>query len=49
MFGTSLTPSVPGSSQFLHLVVSDIEAANDQLRAAGVETSGTLDDPSDRS
>jgi catechol 2,3-dioxygenase-like lactoylglutathione lyase family enzyme len=46
MFGTGLTPSVPGSSQFLHLVVSDIEAANDQLRAAGIETSGTFHDPS---
>ncbi|MGW4928641.1 VOC family protein [Agromyces sp. NPDC004153] len=46
MFGTGLTPSAPGSSQFLHLIVSDIEAANDQLRAAGIETSGTFHDPS---
>lgn len=45
MFGTGLTPSAPGSSQFLHLVVSDIEAADAELVAASVETSGTFHDP----
>jgi catechol 2,3-dioxygenase-like lactoylglutathione lyase family enzyme len=37
-FGTDLTPAAPGSGQGLHLVVSDIEAARDQLQASGVET-----------
>ena len=45
MFGTGLTPSVPGSSQFLHLVVSDIEAAHAELVANGVESSGIFHDP----
>jgi catechol 2,3-dioxygenase-like lactoylglutathione lyase family enzyme len=37
-FGTDLTPAPPGSGQGLHLVVTDIEAARDQLQASGVET-----------
>ncbi|MFC0678479.1 VOC family protein [Lysobacter korlensis] len=45
MFGTGLTPSAPGSTQFLHLVVSDIEAAHAELVAAGVESSGVFHDP----
>ena len=45
MFGTGLTPSAPGSSQFLHLVVSDIEAAHAELVANGVESSGIFHDP----
>ena len=44
IFGTGVTPSPPGSAQFLHLVVADIEAARDELVAAGVETSGVYHD-----
>ena len=48
-FGTNLTSSAPGSAQGLYLVVSDIDAARDQLLARGVEVSevfheGTLGD-----
>lgn len=46
MFGTGLTPSAPGSAQFLHLIVSDIEEADKELVAHGVETSGVFHDPS---
>jgi catechol 2,3-dioxygenase-like lactoylglutathione lyase family enzyme len=38
-FGTNLTPATPGSAQGLYLVVSDIEAARDELVARGVEVS----------
>ncbi|HTV12501.1 MAG TPA: VOC family protein [Acidimicrobiales bacterium] len=38
-FGTNLTPASPGSAQGLHLVVSDIEAARDDLVRRGVEVS----------
>ena len=38
-FGTDLTPAAPGSAQALHLVVSDIQAARDQLVAQGVDAS----------
>jgi len=44
MFGTGLTPAAPGSSQFLHLVVSDIEAAHADLVARGVESTGVFHD-----
>jgi catechol 2,3-dioxygenase-like lactoylglutathione lyase family enzyme len=37
-FGTNLTPAAPGSAQGMHLIVSDIEAARDQLQASGVNT-----------
>lgn len=37
--GTGITPSQPGSAQGLHLVVTDIEAARQQLVDAGVEVS----------
>ncbi len=46
MFGTGLTPSPPGSTQFLHLVVSDIEAAHAELVTNGVEASEVFHDPS---
>jgi catechol 2,3-dioxygenase-like lactoylglutathione lyase family enzyme len=46
MFGTGLTPSAPGSAQFLHLVVSDIEAAHAALAAKGVDVSEVFHDPS---
>jgi catechol 2,3-dioxygenase-like lactoylglutathione lyase family enzyme len=38
-FGTSITSASAGSAQGLYLVVSDIEAARDELVAAGVEIS----------
>jgi catechol 2,3-dioxygenase-like lactoylglutathione lyase family enzyme len=48
-FGTNITPATPGSAQSLYLVVSDIDAARDDLVARGVEVSdvfheGTLGD-----
>jgi catechol 2,3-dioxygenase-like lactoylglutathione lyase family enzyme len=46
MFGTNLTSAAPGSTQFLHLVVSDIEAAHAELVANGVDNSGIFHDPS---
>jgi catechol 2,3-dioxygenase-like lactoylglutathione lyase family enzyme len=39
IFGTNVTPSAPGSAQGLYLVVSDIEAARQELIADGVEVS----------
>ena len=36
-FGANLTSAAPGSAQSTFLVVSDIEAARDQLVAAGIE------------
>jgi catechol 2,3-dioxygenase-like lactoylglutathione lyase family enzyme len=38
-FGTNITSAVPGSAQGLYLVVSDIEAAGDELVARAVEVS----------
>jgi predicted enzyme related to lactoylglutathione lyase len=38
-FGTNLTPAEPGSARALLLIVSDIEAAHDDLVARGVEVS----------
>ena len=38
-FGTNLTPAAPGSAQSLYLIVSDIQAARDELVARGVEVS----------
>jgi catechol 2,3-dioxygenase-like lactoylglutathione lyase family enzyme len=38
-FGAKLTSAVPGSAQNLYLVVSDVEAARDELAAHGVEVS----------
>jgi catechol 2,3-dioxygenase-like lactoylglutathione lyase family enzyme len=38
-FGTNYTSAVPGSAQNLFLVVSDLNAARDDLRARGVEVS----------
>ena len=48
-FGTNMTSAAPGSAQGLYLIVADIEAARDQLTAAGVAVSevfheGTLGD-----
>jgi catechol 2,3-dioxygenase-like lactoylglutathione lyase family enzyme len=41
-FGTKITAAPPGSAQGLYLVVSDIEAARDQLIARGVEVSNVF-------
>ncbi len=38
-FGTGLTSAAPGSAQALHLIVSDIEAAHDQLVKSDVDVS----------
>lgn|SRR5579872_5335632 len=38
--GTGLTPMTPGSLKGLQLVVSDIEAARDELVGRGVDVSG---------
>jgi catechol 2,3-dioxygenase-like lactoylglutathione lyase family enzyme len=38
-FGTNLTSAVPGSAQSLYLIVSDIEAARDELVAHRVQVS----------
>jgi len=39
-FGKNLTSAPPGSVQRTYLIVSDIEAARDELVAAGIEVSG---------
>lgn len=44
LIGTGLTPSAPGTAQFLHLVVSDIEAARADLVSRGVEVSAVFHD-----
>ncbi len=44
LFGTDVTPSAPGTAQLLHLVVGDIEAAQAELAANGVKTSGIFHD-----
>jgi catechol 2,3-dioxygenase-like lactoylglutathione lyase family enzyme len=38
-FGANITPAAPGSTQGLYLVVSDIEAARDELVARGAKVS----------
>ena len=38
-FGTNVTSAAPGSARGLYLIVSDIEAARDELAALGVEVS----------
>jgi catechol 2,3-dioxygenase-like lactoylglutathione lyase family enzyme len=38
-FGTHITSAAPGSAQGLYLVVSDIEAARDELAASGLDVS----------
>jgi catechol 2,3-dioxygenase-like lactoylglutathione lyase family enzyme len=44
LIGTNLTPSTPGSTQFVHLVVSDIVAARADLVAKGVDASEVYHD-----
>jgi catechol 2,3-dioxygenase-like lactoylglutathione lyase family enzyme len=38
-FGSNITPAAPGSAQGLYLVVSDIEAAREELAARGANVS----------
>ncbi len=38
-FGRNVTPAAPGSAQNLYLIVSDIQAARDELVGRGVEVS----------
>ena len=44
LFGKGLTPSPPGTAQFLHLVVSDIEAARNELISKGIDASEVFHD-----
>ncbi|WP_194908793.1 VOC family protein [Catenulispora rubra] len=44
IFGTSVTAQAPGTAQGLHLIVSDIEAAHDELKRAGAEPSDVFHD-----
>jgi catechol 2,3-dioxygenase-like lactoylglutathione lyase family enzyme len=44
LFGTGLVSSPPGSAQFVHLVVSDIQAARDALASKGVKISEVFHD-----
>ncbi|GLX07528.1 VOC family protein [Microbispora sp. NBRC 16548] len=44
IFGTSVTSQAPGSAQGLHLVVDDIEAAYDELKRLGADTSEVFHD-----
>ena len=41
-FGTNMTSLRPGSAEGLHLIVTDIEAANEDLVSRGVRTSGVF-------
>ena len=44
IFGKNVTSAEPGSAQGLHLIVSDIGAARDELVGRGVEVSGVFHD-----
>jgi hypothetical protein len=44
IFGNNVTPAAPGSAQGLYLIVSDIEAARDELLGRGVEASEVFHD-----
>jgi len=39
IFGKNVTPAAPGSAQGLYLIVSDIEAARDELLRRGIDAS----------
>src|SRR5262245_24165014 len=41
-FGTNITSAAPGSAQGLYLIVSDIEAARDELVERGVDVSAVF-------
>ena len=44
IFGKNVTAAKPGSAQGLYLIVSDIEAARDELAAHGVDVSEVFHD-----
>src|SRR5687767_15196259 len=44
IFGKSVTAAAPGSAQGLYLIVSDIEAAREELRGRGVEITEVFHD-----
>jgi catechol 2,3-dioxygenase-like lactoylglutathione lyase family enzyme len=44
IFGTGLTTATPGSTEGLHLVVTDIEAATAEIAGLGVEVSEVFHD-----
>ena len=44
LLGTDLTPSAPGTTQFLHLIVRDIEAARADLVGRGVQVGEVFHD-----
>ena len=44
IFGTGVTPSAPGTAQFVHLIVSDIEAAREELIRNGIDASEVFHD-----
>jgi catechol 2,3-dioxygenase-like lactoylglutathione lyase family enzyme len=44
IFGTSVTAQAPGTAQGLHLIVSDIEAARDELKRLGAEPTEVFHD-----
>jgi catechol 2,3-dioxygenase-like lactoylglutathione lyase family enzyme len=44
IFGRSVTAQEPGTTQGLHLIVNDIEAARDELKRAGAEPSEVFHD-----
>src|SRR6188508_1868274 len=44
IFGKNVTAAAPGSAQGLYLIVSDIEAARDELLRRGVEVSEVFHD-----
>jgi catechol 2,3-dioxygenase-like lactoylglutathione lyase family enzyme len=46
IFGKNVTAAPPGSAQGLYLIVSDIEAARDELLRRGVKTSDVFHDAS---
>src|SRR5271169_6799264 len=46
IFGTNVTVAAPGSAQGLYLIVSDIEAARNELLGRGVEISEVFHDAS---
>ena len=47
IFGKNVTAAAPGSAQGLYLIVSDIEAARDELLGRGVEISEVFHDAGD--
>ena len=47
IFGSNVTAAAPGSAQGLYLIVSDIEAARDELLGRGVEVSEVFHDAGD--